>query len=570
MITLLATVVLLGVLITIHEFGHYIVAKLSNVRVRVFSIGMGPTLVSWTRGETEYRISKLPVGGYVRLAGAEPGEAPEPEEVGRTLQDKPPWIRILIYLGGPVMNLVLPFIILVPLFSLSGKYDQVEGNVVGALDTGRPAYQEGLREGDAIIEIDGESVSTFWQVVKHVDEYSADQGPMRLKVERPGVAEPIALEIHPEEINYTDVMGFEHKQYRIGYSARFKSPTISIVDPEKGGGQAGLTTFDRIVKVGDREIDHYVTLMSALIQAPADAPLVLEVERATPLKASGLQLESLFAKKKVQITLPPSTAARTPESLGLGAVETCVTTVDAGGPAAKAPAVGHSAGPGLKPGDCITAIDGKALSLWYSMYARLTHQPQQAKKLTVRRNGQLLDFTLALEQVKFEDPLAGEIKQWRMGLSWLPDQARQVKGAPVDNVDRLGYAWYEANRMVERQVTNTVRSIGGMFSGQVSPQQLSGPITIGYLAGEYAKAGFESFLHLMVVVSLSLALINLMPIPALDGGHILVASIEMIIRRPLPIKVQQGIQVVGGVMLIGLIFFALGNDLLKQFRLWSG
>lgn len=563
MITLLATVVLLGILITIHEFGHYIVAKLSGVRVKIFSIGMGPALISWRRGETEYRISKLPVGGYVRLAGAEPGEAPDPEDIGRTLQDKPPWIRILIYLGGPAMNLLLPFVILLPLFTLSAKYDQVEGSTVGALDAGRPAYAEGLREGDTIVEINGEPVSTFWQVIEHVSAYTPEQEILRLRVRRPGEPTPIDLEIHPQETVKTDLMGFEHRRYVIGYSARFKSPAIAIADPSKAAAQAGMRTFDRIERVGDAEITHFVDLETALREAPADQPLKITLTRATPLDQP-----IFYQPREITVSLPPG--PRGLEALGLASAETCIVSVDPQGPAAAAAAVEHSAGPGLKPGDCITAVDGQRHSLLYSIYNRLTHDLETPKQITVRRDGQPLRFSLKVGQIAVDDPMAGEIKQPQMGLIWLPTQERQVNGAPVENVDRLGYAWYESTRMVEEQVVGTIRSIGGMFSGQVSPQQLSGPITIGYLAGEYAKAGFESFLRLMVVVSLSLALINLMPIPALDGGHILVALIEMVIRRPLPLKVQQGVQMVGAVMLLSLIVFALGNDLFKQIKLWSG
>lgn len=566
MITLLATIVLLGVLVTVHELGHYIVAKLSNVKVKVFSVGFGKPFITWRRGETEYRISQLPLGGYVRLAGMDPAEPVEPDEVGRTFREKAPWVRMLIALGGPAMNLILPFVILLPLYSLSAKYDEVEGSAVGALDTGRPAYREGLREGDTIIEIDGDPVATFWQVVEHVSSYTPDQGPLKMKVRRPGVAEPVALAIHPEETVRTDpLMGFVHRQYKIGYIAHYKSATLSVVDPALDGPQAGLRTFDTVRKVGDTEVAHYIELQNALREAAPGQPLSLEVERARPL-----DMPMLYARERVTITLPPTDAPRTVESLGIGASETCLASVDPNGPAARATPVGHDAGPGLKAGDCITAVDGKPHSLVYSVYTKISHQPERAKEVTVSRDGAELKFTLAMERTIFEDPLAGEITQWRMGLSWLPPLERQVPAPLVENVDRLDFAWQSSVKKVSNQVSNTVRSIGGMFSGQVSPQQLSGPLTIGYLAGEYARAGFESFLHLMVVVSLSLALINLVPIPGLDGGLMLVAGVEMVIRRPLPLKVQRGLQYVGSAMILSLIVFALGNDFLKQIRLWSG
>ena len=140
----------------------------------------------------------------------------------------------------------------------------------------------------------------------------------------------------------------------------------------------------------------------------------------------------------------------------------------------------------------------------------------------------------------------------------------------MENRDRVAHGWFEAVTQVPRELELTLRSLGGMFSGQVSPTQLSGPLTIFHLAGSQAEAGLDHFLRLMVLLSLSIGLFNLLPIPLLDGGHILVAGVEMVTRRPLPPRIQAGMQYVGLVLILALILFALGNDAVRTWRLTNG
>ena len=178
MLSIVAFIVLIGVLITAHEFGHFAVAKLSGVKVEVFSIGFGSPIFKIQRGETEYRIAWLPVGGYVRLLGAHPDDRPEPEDAGRGVFDKPPWIRILIYAAGPAMNIVLPLAIIAPYVWLSSDFDEVPDNQIGAVDHQMPAYKAGLRDGDAIVGIGDAEIGAFWQIKREIDAYDPDQGPL--------------------------------------------------------------------------------------------------------------------------------------------------------------------------------------------------------------------------------------------------------------------------------------------------------------------------------------------------------------------------------------------------------
>ena len=197
MIDILAFILLIGVLITVHEFGHYAVAKLCGVKVEVFSIGFGSSLLQFKRGDTEYRIAWIPLGGYVRLLGMDPEQDVKPEDVGRSLNDRGPFMRILIFAAGPAMNLLLPFAIIIPAVALSGSYHEVRSSRIGSIDQSMPGYQAGLRAGDRIVSMDGQPIETFWQVRRYLDGYSPERGPIEIVVER-GASDRHTLSITPQ------------------------------------------------------------------------------------------------------------------------------------------------------------------------------------------------------------------------------------------------------------------------------------------------------------------------------------------------------------------------------------
>jgi hypothetical protein len=191
------------------------VAKAAGVRVHVFSIGFGKALVKWQRGETEYRIAMLPFGGYVQMAGQDPLAERAPQDAGRSLLDKPPIVRILVFLAGPAMNLILPFAILVPLYGVGEAWRTVPSNTVGAVDAGMPAGLPGkLQAGDTIVAIDGEPVQAFWQTTRRMERYDATQGPLKLTVERGLDRAPVEVEVSPREWSEThSMLGYRTRSY---------------------------------------------------------------------------------------------------------------------------------------------------------------------------------------------------------------------------------------------------------------------------------------------------------------------------------------------------------------------
>ncbi|MEE2789124.1 MAG: RIP metalloprotease RseP [Myxococcota bacterium] len=557
MTSILAFIVLIGVLITVHEFGHFIVAKLCGVKVEMFSVGFGKPIVRFVRGETEYRIAWLPFGGYVKLLGQVPGEAePCAEDQGRSLQDKGPFQRILIYAAGPAMNLVLPFAIIIPFVALADRYTRVESSQVGALDQSMPAWTAGLREGDTIKAIDGQPVDTFWEVKQAVEGYRPSSGPLAITIRRDQASADQVFQVRPKPVQSSHpLLGFSSTDYLIGYQPAFLDATIAIQNQTGVLARAGLQTFDRIEAINGRKTPRLVDVRRALTGLLAGQALTIDVSR----EGMPLNLNWPFLRLRKNLSLSTTVPADGVDFDGeIRHAGTCLTSV----------APDASAGALFKRGDCLLAVEGERQSLGAFLIRRLKHNPEEAKTVTWLREGQEMTGRYRLKAHIINDPMAGEVRIWRLGFS-LPQQSL-IPGAKVPSEHRLAHGWYEARTQVPREIEVTLRTIGGMVTGQVSPTQLSGPLTIFHLAGTHARAGLDQFLRLMVLLSLSIGLFNLLPIPLLDGGHILVAGVELITRRPLPEKMQAGLQYVGLFLILALLLFALGNDAVRTWRLTNG
>jgi regulator of sigma E protease len=550
MTSIFAFLILIGVLITVHEFGHFAVAKMCGVKCEVFSIGFGKALFKFERGDTEYRLAWIPLGGYVRMLGQDPEQEASPEDVGRSLNDKTPFIRILIYAAGPAMNLLLPFLIIIPTVALGDKMAQVTSSQVGAVDASMPGYSGGLREGDNITSIDGEPVHAFWQVLSRFDKYTPDQGAVTFTVERQGTGSK-RLEIIPKAVEQThEFLGFKDTRYLIGYQPNFLNSSVAVIDPESLAAQAGIKTFDRILSVNGRETTRFIDVIDALKGTEPKKTIKVVVERLGPSILS--QMPVLHRKNIVHLDFEGGAKA----IVGIRHASVCITTVNPEGPA-------HF----LKPNDCLLSVNGQPNGLGAFLRSRIVDNPSQPKTLSWIRDGKEMQGTLRLKKIIQQHPLAGEIPVWLKGFS-LPQQP-MVRGVLTDSRERWSHGWFRAMTDVPRNIEVTARTITGMFTGQVSPTQLSGPLTIFHLAGSAAEAGIDQFLRLMVLLSLSIGLFNLLPIPALDGGQILIASVEMVTRRPLPERAQRMLQTVGVVLILALIVFALSNDAIRDWRLRS-
>jgi regulator of sigma E protease len=431
MTNLFSFIIVLGILVTVHELGHFTVAKLLKMGVERFSIGFPPKMFGFTKGETEYCVSWIPLGGYVKLMGENPDEPVDDPDDPRLFSTRGPGQKAAVIMAGPIMNLVLAFAIM-PLVFLIGVPEEAfrtEPVRIGYVQAESPAAAAGLQIEDRITAVEGIATGTW------------------------------------EEFN----------------------------DAVRGVG-SGLVKLSVEGPAGRR------TLSLDLDQAGPDEPLGLAPHIA------------------------PVIGGLTP-----------------GFPASKA---------GLEEGDRIVSLDGKTMNHWYELSGTIHGSAGRAIEVVVDRNGELLDFQITPELDKKQN----------VGLMGIvPRTDTVVKRYPLGDSIVMG-----AKRNMELLVM-TFGFLGDLLTLNTSIKNLGGPIMIFQVTGQAAKAGFTQFLHFMAFLSLQLGVLNLLPIPVLDGGHLVFLGIEGASGRPVRPELIGLAQRVGFVLLMGLILVISYNDIMRIF-----
>jgi regulator of sigma E protease len=450
---LLAVVVVLGVMILIHELGHFLAAKYFGVRVETFSFGFGKRLFGFKKGDTDYRVSLLPFGGYVKMAG----ETTADEVTGNAdeFQSKPRWQRFIIAMMGPAMNIILAVVLLTGLFMW--RYQRpayMEGPaVIGYAQPDSPAAAAGFESGDRIVQIDGRSEPT-WEDVELIVASTVER-PLEVQIERSGERQTRTLVPRAEG---RARLGFA------GWSPRMPAK-IQGVEPGAPADKAGLAAGDEIVSINGEPVVFWPRI-SEIVQQSGGKPLELVYRRGTCAGSTSSALD-----------VSAESADCESRTASLSAVQ--------------------------------TGAEGDA------------------------------------------------VPRWRIG----------VYGPQMEMITRqLGFA----DALSESLATNKkfalliFEFVGKIFSQELSPRTLEGPIGIARLSGAAARQSFDALLSLMAAISLNLGIFNLFPIPVLDGGLILLLLIEGVIRRDLNRKVKERITQVGFAFLMLIAVFVIYNDIVKS------
>ncbi|MEN0066286.1 MAG: RIP metalloprotease RseP [Myxococcota bacterium] len=559
--------VMVGVLVVVHEAGHWIVAKLFGVGTPVFSIGFGPRIFGFRLWETDFRISVLPVGGYVRMAGADPfGEEFAEDEVVNPEEDfmtKPVWQRFLIMLAGPAANLILPFVLFSGVLMLGEPQPDA---VIGDVRPGSMAAELGLEPGDEITQINDTPIDNWRELGLAI---SSVEGPFRLSVKRD--EQPITVQF-PEWTS--DRLG--RRLEGVGLSHSSPSATIGVTDATSPAWQSGLRPGDRIVKVDESEIVTYTELIDALTPGQAHT---IDVERRIPEKEPHrvAGLDDLPKKRTLTLTPDPTWSPSATEAhrnaWGLVPINVFVGRVQPESAADKA---------GVRRGDRLMAIDGAQVQTWEDVleYVGRTVEGMNVEadpprggcvsaekkvfgnplELSLVRDGKPVTLTFA-PTVEQETRLDGTIAfRPIMGVS-------QFRGSYAAGGEMVKY--YGALQAVSRAgeegrlvLETTMNSLGNLLTGRAKfEDSVGGPVEIIRSAGYAAKQGMFKFARLMGIISFSLGIVNLLPIPVLDGGQILFYAIEGIRGRPLPLVLRERIQMVGVLFLASLMVVVLVLDI---------
>jgi regulator of sigma E protease len=533
---------LLGLLIFIHELGHFAVARFFGVRVETFSIGFGKKILKWRRGDTDYCVSIIPLGGYVKMFGDDPTKELPPSERDVAFLHKPVGQRIWIVLAGPLMNLFFAM----ALFSTIGAMgDKVPGPTIGDVAPDTEAYTAGFRSGDTIKSIGNQSPNT-WKDAKEIIETSPGQ-ELTFQVEREHTKQVVDLkatpQLQPNPFIFTD-----RKQigWVSGLDLESKSAMISVManSPAK---KAGLLTFDVITEINDKEVQNWRTLQH-LLQTEQE-PLRLKISN---YKSDG-------KKKNPELATPREITLKKSDLDGIHEPDLVVFSVRRGSPADLA---------GLKAGDLLTAIDGTTLTQWEDLLDRVKNFDPEKNSLsfTLNRGGEVKSLSIVPELTEIPTASGGMDKRYAIGISPTIAGAQtplvEVKVAGPFNVFWHGIEKsYEWSKLI---VISMVR----LVEGQVSAKNIGGVISIGRVASQSYDLGWLHFFKMMAIISINLFLLNLLPVPVLDGGHLVFFTIEAIKGSPLSLRKMEIAQQVGMVLLLSLMVFALFNDVTNLLSGW--
>ncbi len=539
-----SVVALLAGLIFVHELGHFVVAKLLRVKVLRFSVGFGARLAGFTWGETEYRLSVLPLGGYVKMAGEDPAQPIPPEDAGRTFLEQPPWKRLAIAFAGPAANLIFPFVVYLAL-GLAQNGTPVPGPVIGTVAPGSPAALAGLLPGDRVEAVEGPDGAP--RPVRYFSDLRELVAP------RPGVPlgfsirrgeAPLRLEITPareEDVNPVETRAIGVIGVTPVFAAALAAPAPGLASP--------LEPLDLITRVNGREVRHAGDLETALAAA-ACAPVQLEVRRGlgkarAPVALAGVPTCSAGGQRAI-LPADPSLSAY-------------VSRVDEGSPAQAA---------GLARGARLVSVNGKPIRAGRDLNA-VAREFEPGKPVAISL-GDGRTVTLVPGEEQFKDEVTREPRRRPVIGFHLEDRAGIDTRALVAEEVALRRGLGELSRVAAEQLTEVVRlTVLGIYkiaTLQLSFKNVGGTLMLFQIASEAAEAGIKVYLFQMALISVNLGLMNLLPIPVLDGGHIVTALVEGATRRRLSLRAREAANWVGLALLLTLMVLAFANDVI---RIWG-
>jgi regulator of sigma E protease len=545
---------LVGVLVVIHEAGHFVAAKLLDVRVLRFSFGYGRPLVRATLGETEYQIAIFPIGGYVRILGIEgEDDSASNADRGRSLASRPMWQRLVIILAGPAANLLLPIAIY---FAFYIGHNMVGAPVIGdVLDNG-VAQRAGLEPGDRVVEIDGNAVR-YWEDIEHRVQSSPGK-ELHVRVQRNGnkVFERYLTPIE-ETVWSKDRDGKESLQGRVGITYAPFVPLVGVIDAGSPAARAGLRTHDLVISIDGQPVRNWSDVQHHLGKLARRTNLVYFRGSELP----GIPAVELLAPGFADL-VPDSQldqALKRSSYTGIEHAEMFVARVDPGSPADSA---------GLKTGDLIVSLDDKPVAHWIDLDQRLQAEPTETFKVTWKRaaaGGKTETLSAELTQVwrKELDEYDHTITRLVFGAH---NDVDRGTGAMTPVEGRFGYAFGKALERTGDTIRTMVTGFFQILGGDKPSEALGGPLMMYRVAKVSSDQGWDTFWLMIALISINLGLINLLPIPMLDGGHLLVFGVEGVRRKPLSQKARVRIQQAGLVLIVLITILASRNDVMHLFR----
>ncbi len=522
--------VILAPLVIVHEFGHFFFAKLFGVKAEVFSVGFGPRIFGRKFGETEFRFSIFPLGGYVKLLGEDRDQPLSPEERKRALHAQAAWKRFFIFLGGPLFNFLWAILVFMAILALG---EPQIASVIARVMPESPAEQLGFRNDDRVTAVDGRAINKFEDLLTAI--HDSPNKTLVLNLNR-GAAKAV-LKVTPQARSGYSQYGEEALVGEIdGLLPMARTGAVGISDPASPAAKAGLTTGDLLLALNGEPLRNWEALEAAWAALPNGKSVTFKVQNAVRGTAS----EVAFTKTE------------TLAQLGLRSSELFIDKIVPSSPAEKS---------GMKNGDRLVSIGGVEVKSFYQLKDLVQKGGEAKNPVIVRweRAGQMQDASLIPSATEGRDPVLKRTTLYTIGVVPMLMLAEpETVSERVVNPFSLIYLGTE--RMISFSWRNFV-SVGKMFTGDVSVSTLGGPIMIGKIAGESLTRGLHSFLLTMAVLSIGLGVLNVLPVPVLDGGHLVLLGIEVIRGKPLSLRQMEVVQQVGLSLILILMVIVIRNDL---------
>jgi regulator of sigma E protease len=521
---ILIFIIFLGPLVFFHELGHFLFARLFGVRVEVFSIGFGPKLIKYKKGDTEYAWSLIPLGGYVKMFGDNPLNKDEISEEDRphSFTHKNKWQRFWIVMGGPLANFILAYFIFYALLVSGERIPEIRIGVIEKTDI---LYSKGLRSGDVIKKVNGVPVYNPSDVI--VEGQEEIKG---IVVSRSGLDVAIPTSVSGEDF-----------QESFAKSPLMRAPVIT---DGKGGRFAVSLTEDKVDwNLSLDQIQHS--------ESPILKVTLFKVKKdATPKK--GDSYATLELEKDSTETLTLSDPKKPLESLkeaGFFPIDLMIKSVNMKSPSDLA---------GLKGGNVIVGVDGKKLNSFYDLRNAIDKAKVGAVNLQVIVNGVEENISLTPQVKTVKNKKIKLIGVYSGGV---------FQGIRFYNTSSRGFfsSFYYAFPRTWESILKTADGFKKLITAEVSAKNIGGPLAIGKVATDSFNTSFSYFFQLMALISINLGIINLFPIPVLDGGHIMFIFLEVLNRGPVSRRKMEIAQQLGLSLLLMLMVGALYNDVVRFF-----
>jgi regulator of sigma E protease len=550
-VDLLYFALLCSVLIFVHELGHFAFAKLFGVKVLTFSIGFGPKLLRVRGRETEYCVGILPLGGFVKMLEENRQEPVPQEDKQRTFEAQPLYRRAIIVLAGPAMNVLFPVVLYFSVFAGQARFAPP---TIGVVMPGHPAEGK-LFPGDRVLAIDGERITTFEELRRTVEASPGQE--LSLTVFRHN--ERVEVSLVPEGKFHENPLEIEDHRGEIGVEPHREAAVIGVGKPDSPAYRAGLRTFDLVTEVRGRPVRTFAELELMLRDNRGETvPVTYLRPVVAPGALGGLADMAVYESGVAALTPDVSHGSSLYERTGMELADLYVAHVDEGSAEWDAE---------LRPGDRILEVDQAEVRAWSTVIELLLAAPDRPHVLTWTRSGVRKSGTVELRREEWVDETGKSHPRFFVrAANWMP----KVPEPDVDDppVFRLAFsqAVEETFDVVRFIAVGAVRIV----QGKVSLSTLGGPITVYDVVGEESAKGASYFVWAMAVISINLGLINLLPIPILDGGHLSFLFFEALLRRPLPLRVREVASLVGLVLLLALMGVAVKNDLDRRWGVLEG